>query len=94
MKPIDVTSGSYAEYSEDSNVTMPKFKVGDHVRISKYKSIFAKGYTQNWSEGVFVVSKINMQFRGLMLLVTWMVNQLLEVFMKKNCKKLVKKNLE
>ena len=36
----------------------PKFKVGDHVRISKYKNIFAKGYTQNWSEEVFVVSKI------------------------------------
>ena len=40
---------------EDSNVTKPKFKVRDDVRISKYKSIFAKGYTQNWSE-VFVVS--------------------------------------
>ena len=35
----------------------PKFKVGDHVRISKYKNIFAKGYTQNWSEEVFIVSK-------------------------------------
>ena len=58
MKPIDVTSDSYAEYNEDSNVTKPKFKVGDHVRISKYKNIFAKGYTRNWSEEVFVVSKI------------------------------------
>ena len=58
MKPTDVTSDSYAEYNEDSDVTKPKFKVGDHVRISKYKNIFAKGYTQNWSEEVFVVSKI------------------------------------
>ena len=58
MKPIDVTSDSYAEYNEDSNVTKPKFKGGDHVRISKYKNIFAKGYTQNWSEEVSVVSKI------------------------------------
>ena len=58
MKPIDVTSDSYAEYNEDSNVTKPKFKVGDHVRISKYKNIFVKGYTQNWSEEGFVVSKI------------------------------------
>ena len=57
MKPIDVTSDSYAEYNEDSNEKDPKFKVGDHVRISKYKTIFAKGYAQNWSE-VFVVSKI------------------------------------
>ena len=35
MKPSDVTSDSYAEYSKDSNEKDPKFKVGDHVRISK-----------------------------------------------------------
>ena len=58
MRPIDVTSDSYAEYSKCFNVIKPKFKVGDHVRISKYKNIFAKGYTKNWSERVFVVSKI------------------------------------
>ena len=58
MKPIDVTYDSYAEYNEDSNERDPNFKVGDHIRISKYKNIFAKGYTPNWSEEVFVVSKI------------------------------------
>ena len=58
IKPIDVTSDSYAEYNEDFNKTEPKFKVSDHVWISKYKNIFAKGCTQNWSEEVFVVSKI------------------------------------
>ena len=58
MKPIDVTSDSYAEYNEDSNKHEPKFKVGDHVRVSKYKKIFAKRYTQNWSEEVFIISKI------------------------------------
>ena len=47
MKSSDVTSDSYAEYNEDFNEKDPKFKVGDHVRISKYKNIFAKGYTQN-----------------------------------------------
>ena len=52
IKPIDVTQDSYAEYNEDSNVTK------DFKRISKYKNIFSKGYTQNWSEDVFVVSKI------------------------------------
>ena len=41
MKPIDVTSDSYAEYNEDSNEKDPKFKVGDHVRISKSKNTFA-----------------------------------------------------
>ena len=56
IKPIDVTSDSYAEYNENSNKKDPKFKVGDHVRISKQKNIFAKG--SNWSEEVFVVSKV------------------------------------
>ena len=58
MKPIDVTSDSYAECNEDYNEKYPKFEVGDHVRISKYRNIFAKRYNQNWSEEVFVVSKI------------------------------------
>ena len=58
MKPINITSDSYVEYSEDFNEGEPRFRVGDRVRISKYKSIFAKGYTQNWSEEVFIFSKI------------------------------------
>ena len=58
MKAMDVKSDSYAEYNEDSNKKYSKFKVGDHVRISKYKNIFDKGYTPNCSEKVFVVRKI------------------------------------
>ena len=58
MRPIDVIGDSYAEYNEDFNIKGPKFKVGDYVGISKYKNIFAKGYTPNWSEEVFLVSKI------------------------------------
>ena len=58
MKPIDVTSDSYAEYNEDSNKKDPKFKIGDHVRVSKDKNIFAKRYAPNWLEEVFVVSNI------------------------------------
>ena len=50
MKPINVTDDSFVEYNEDSNKRNPKFKVGDYVRISKYKNIFAKGYALNWSE--------------------------------------------
>ena len=48
-KPIGVESNSYAEYSVDSNYKYPKFQFGDHVRISKYKKFFVKGYTSNWS---------------------------------------------
>ena len=58
IKPIDVTSGSYVECNEDSSKKNPKFKVGDHVRILKYKNIFAKGYAPNWSEEIFIVNKV------------------------------------
>ena len=58
MEPIDFTGDSHDEYNEDFNKKDPKFKISDHVRISKYKDIFAKGYAPNWSEEVFVVSKI------------------------------------
>ena len=58
MKPVEVTDHSFAEYNEESNKKNPKFKVGDHVRISKYKNIFAKGYAPNWSEEIFVIKKV------------------------------------
>ena len=58
MEPIDVTSDSYAEYNKDSNEIDTTFKLGDHVRISKYKNVFAKGYTQNWSEEIFIITAI------------------------------------
>ena len=57
MKLINFKDDSFAEYNEKSNKKDPKFKVGDHVRISKFKNVFAKGYTPNWSEEIFVVKK-------------------------------------
>ena len=58
MKPIDVTSDSYADNNEDSSNRNPRLEVGDHVRISKYKNIFAKGNVPNWSEEIFVIKKV------------------------------------
>ena len=58
IKPIDVADDSFAEYNEKSNEKDPKFKVGDHVRISKFKNVFVKGYTPNWSEEIFIIKKI------------------------------------
>ena len=58
MKPIDVTDDPFAEYNEKSNKRNPEFKVGDDVRISKYKNIFAKGYAPNWSEEIFIIKKV------------------------------------
>ena len=58
MKPIDVEDNTYVNIDKEVSDKDPKFKVGDHVRISKYKSIFAKGCTANWSEEIFVVKEI------------------------------------
>ena len=58
MKPIDVNNNTYIKIDKKVNGKDPKFKVGDHVRISKYKNIAAKGYTPNWSEEIFVIKEI------------------------------------
>ena len=58
MKPVDVKNNTYIDLKKGINNADPKFEVGDHVRISKYKNIFTKGYMPDWSEEIFVVSKI------------------------------------
>ena len=58
MKPGDVKDNTYIDFKKEVNCKNPKFKVGDEVRISKYKNIFAKGYMPNWSEEIFIIKKI------------------------------------
>ena len=58
MKPVDVKSNTYINSGKEINDKDHKFKVGDHVRISKYKNIFAKGYVPNWSELVFGMTRV------------------------------------
>ena len=58
MKPVDVKDNTYIYFKKEVNDKNPKFKVGDHVRISKYKNIFAKGYMPNWSEEIVIIKKI------------------------------------
>ena len=58
MKPIEVKDNTYLDSIKGVNDKDSKYKVGNHVRISKHKNIFAKGYTPNWSEDVFVIKKI------------------------------------
>ena len=57
MKPVDVKDNTYIDFKKEVNDKNPKFKVGDRVRISKYKNIFAKGYMPNWSEEIFIIKK-------------------------------------
>ena len=58
MKIVDVKDNTYIDFDKEVNNKDPKFKIGDHVRISKYKNIFAKGYTPNWSEEVFAIKNV------------------------------------
>ena len=58
MKPLDIKSMTYIDPSKEINNEYPKFKIGDTVRISKYKNIFAKVYVPIWLEEVFVIKKV------------------------------------
>ena len=58
MKPTDVKDNAYIDFGKDINDNDPKFKVGDHVRIAKHENIFAKGYTPNLSEKIFLIKEI------------------------------------
>ena len=58
MKPVDVISNTCFDSSEEVNDKDPKCKIGDIVRISKLKNIFAKGYFPTWSEEVFMIKKV------------------------------------
>ena len=59
MKPIDVVNNNKRVYIDEHDEKGSSFKVGDGLRISKFKNIFAKGYTPNWSKEIFIVHKIN-----------------------------------
>ena len=94
MKPIDVKSNSYIDLNKEINDQHPKFKIGDAVRISKYKNIFAKGYTPSWSEEVFVIKKVKNTVPR-----TYAINDLNEeeivgIFTKKTGKKQINKSSE
>ena len=70
-----------------------KFKIGYHVRISKYKNIFAKRYAPNWSEEVFVISKIKNTVPWTYVLNDLNGKDIVRTFMKKNCRRLIKRGI-
>ena len=87
MKPVDVKDNTYINTDKEVNDKDPKFKVGDHVRISKYKNIFTEGYIPYWSKEIFVIKKLKIQFHGHMLLMIYITNRSLEHSKKKNYKR-------
>ena len=86
MKPIDVKDNTYIDFGKEVNDNNPKFKVGDHVRISIYKNILLKVILQIGQKKFLLLKKLKIQFHGHMSLMILMVKKLLEHFMKKNCK--------
>ena len=94
MKPINIKDNTYINFEKEVNNKDTKFKVGDYVRISKHKNIFAKGYMPNWSEEIFIICKIkNTVPWTYVLLMISMVKKLLVHSMKKNYRVRINKNL-
>ena len=60
VKPVDINLSIYIYFNKENNKEGPKFKLGNHVRISKYRAIKykEKGYVPNWSEEVFVIKNV------------------------------------
>ena len=58
LNPVDIESSMYIDFNKENNKKDPKFKVGDDIRKSKHKNIFAKGYIPNWSQQVFLIKKV------------------------------------
>ena len=82
MKPVDVKDNAYIDFKKDVNDKNPKFKVGDLVIISKYENIFAKGYTPNWSEDIFVIKKVKTTVPW-----TYFINEIIGTFYEKELQK-------
>ena len=94
IKPVDVKNNRYIDFKKEVNDRDPKFKVDDHVRISKYENIFAKGYMPIWFEEVFVVKKFRNAIPWTYVINDLNGEEIIGTFMKKNCNRLINKNLE
>ena len=90
MKPVDVKNNTYIDFLKEVYEKDSKFKIGVHIRISKYKNSFDKRYTPNWSEEVFVISEVKNT-----VLWTYVISDLNceKIIMIKNSKKQIKNNL-
>ena len=93
MKPVDIKSSKYFDYIKEINDEDPKFEIGDIVRTSKCKNVFAKDYVPNWSVEVFIIKKIKSSCRHMSLVIL-KAKKSLERFTKKNCERQIKKSLE
>ena len=94
MKPVDVEDNTYIDFIKEVNDKDPKFKVDDHVTVSKYKNIFAKGYSPNWSEEVFVIGKVKKTVPWTYVIYDLNGDEIIGTFYEKELQRLIKRNLE
>ena len=87
MKPVDIKDKMYIDFKKEDNDKDPKFKVGDRVKISKYKNIFAKGCTPNWSDEVFFISKNKNTVPGTYVINDLNVDEIIGTFYEKEIQK-------
>ena len=92
MKPVDVKSNTYFDSGKEMNDKNPKFEIGDIVIISKYKNIFAKGYTPNWPGEVFVIKKVKKTVPWAYVINDLNGNEIVGTFCGKELQKQVKKS--
>ena len=93
MKPIDAKDNTYINFVKEVDNKDPKFKVGDYVRISKYKNIFAKGYMPNWSEEIFIITKLKKNCTRTYVINDLNVEEIIGTFYEKELQKNFSKNL-
>ena len=85
----------YIDFNKENNEEDLKFKVGDHVRISKYKNIFAKGFVPNWCEEVFVIKKVKNTVLWTYVIIDLNGEEIVRTFREKELKKKqIKKSVE
>ena len=95
MKPVDVKSSKYIESSKEINDEDPKFKIGDLVKISKYKYVFAKGFVPNWSEDILLIKKVKSTVLWTYVISDLKGKEIVGTFREKELqKKQIKKSLE
>ena len=92
MKPA-VQLGTYIDHVVHNDKD-PKFKVGDHIRISKYKNIFATIYTPNWSEEVFMIEKVKDTVPWTYVISDLHNKDFVRTFSETSCRRPAKQNLE
>ena len=93
IKFADVKASTYTDFNKENNKTDPKL-VGNHVKISKYKNIFKKGYTPNQSEEVFVIKKVKNIVPWTYIINTFNGEEIVATLQEKYCKNQIKKSLE